>query len=228
MAAGRAWSWYRSQLAARPVRTQAIVSGILWGSGDVIAQKINASMQDDDEERPIDLKRTAACCIFGLGFVGPAGHYWYQGLDRFVKKKLLLTPNSPRFIVAKLVPDALLEPVHLGLFFSLMGFTAGKPSSQVFADVKRDIVPALVSGGMVWPLLQAVNFRFVPVEHQLLYLNSLCLLESAFLSWVNKQEDAAWKKKLMAFITPSSPPSPSPASSQQEQGQAPSPSPVSS
>nr|VDD39796.1 unnamed protein product [Brassica oleracea] len=36
--------------------------------------------------------------MFGLGFVGNVGHFWYGGLDKFIKLKLRYVPKSTRFV----------------------------------------------------------------------------------------------------------------------------------
>ncbi|CAA0838532.1 Peroxisomal membrane 22 kDa (Mpv17/PMP22) family protein [Striga hermonthica] len=82
-----------------------------------------------------------------------------------------------------------------------MGFSTGKTTAQVKEDVKRDFLPALVLEGGVWPIVQVANFRFVPVRYQLLYVNLFCLLDSCFLSWLEQQEDAAWKLWFKSLVT---------------------------
>ncbi|XP_052200240.1 uncharacterized protein LOC127806774 isoform X2 [Diospyros lotus] len=151
--------------------------------------------QCENEEFKIDWKRVAITSMFGFGFIGPAGHFWYEGLDRFIKLKLQLQPKSLRFVGAKVAMDSLIfGPFNLLVFFTYIGFAAGKSAGQVKEDVKRDLLPALVLEGGVWPIAQVANFRYVPVRYQLLYVNIFCLLDSAFLSWMEQQKDAAWKQ----------------------------------
>jgi len=45
-----------------------------WGLGDVVAQKIGESRKD------LDNRRVALTAVYGMGFMGPVGHYWYLGL----------------------------------------------------------------------------------------------------------------------------------------------------
>lgn len=125
----------------------------------------------------------------------------YEGLDRFVRLRLQLQPKSLRFVGAKVATDALIfGPLDLVVFFSYMGLSSGKSVTQVKEDVKRDFIPAFVLGGGVWPIVQVANFKFVPVRYQLLYVNIFCLLDSAFLSWLEQQEDAPWKKWFATFL----------------------------
>ncbi|KAJ4953882.1 hypothetical protein NE237_030714 [Protea cynaroides] len=204
----RLWKWYQKCLVVHPVKTQIISSGFLWGVGDVAAQAINHSTmqkhhQNSDvaEEFKINWKRVAVTSMFGFGFVGPVGHFWYEGLDRLIRLRLQLQPKSMRFVATKVAMDGIIfGPIDLFVFFTYMGFSMGKSVDQVKEDVKRDFLPALMLEGGVWPLVQVANFRYVPVRYQLLYVNIFCLLDSAFLSWIDQQQDAPWKQWLKSFL----------------------------
>lgn len=126
----------------------------------------------------------------------------YEGLDRFIRLRLLWQPNSFRFVGTKVALDGIIfGPLDLLLFFTYMGFSTGKSVPQIKEDVKRDFLPALVLEGGIWPLVQVVNFRYIPVRYQLLYVNFFCLVDSCFLSWIEQQQDAPWKKWLKSVLT---------------------------
>lgn len=207
------WRWYQNCLAVHPVKTQVISSGFIWGAGDVAAQCVThytakthgvtneSHSQDDKKEFKINWKRVSTTSLFGLAFVGPVGHYWYEGLDKFIRHRLLLKPNSFRFVAAKVGADGFLfGPLDLLVFFTYMGFSTGKSVPQIKEDVKRDFLPALILEGGIWPVVQVANFRYVPVRYQLLYVNFFCLLDSCFLSWVEQQQDAPWKEWVKSFL----------------------------
>lgn len=187
-----------------------ISSGVIWGVGDIAAQTITRATRpnnrlkisaDEDQKFKVNWKRVAATSLFGFGFVGPVGHFWYEGLDRILRTRYLMQPNSFKFVGSKVALDGIIfGPLDLLLFFSYMGFTNGKSLPQIKEDVKRDFLPALIMEGGIWPILQVANFRYIPVRYQLLYVNFFCLLDSCFLSWIEQQEDAAWKKWLMSFV----------------------------
>jgi protein Mpv17 len=83
------------------VKTQVISSGFLWGFGDVTAQYITHSTAKrrllrltetnkdadadaeikvkwkQDAEFKVNWKRVAITSMFGFGFVGPVGHFWF-------------------------------------------------------------------------------------------------------------------------------------------------------
>jgi protein Mpv17 len=117
----------------------------------------------------------------------------YEYLDRIIRRRY--QPNTFRFVGSKVAADGFLfGPLDLVLFFSYVGLASGRSVEQVKDDVKRDFIPALALGGLVWPAVQIANFRFIPVRYQLLYVNLFCLLDSCFLSWIEQQGDASWKQ----------------------------------
>ncbi|PWA40271.1 mpv17/PMP22 [Artemisia annua] len=198
----RLWRWYQNCLAVHPLKTQVISSGVIWGFGEIAAQSVThltvvnkKTTKEDNKELHINWRRVATTSLFGMAFVGPVGHFWYEGLDRFLKTKLQYQPKSMRFVATKVALDGIIfGPLDLFVFFTYMGFASGKTIKQVKEDVKRDFLPALILEGGIWPIVQVANFRFVPVRYQLLYVNSFCLLDSCFLSWLEQQQDAAWKQ----------------------------------
>ena len=123
----------------------------------------------------------------------------YEGLDKFIRFKLQLMPKSVRSVGTKVAMDGIIfGPLHLFVFFTYMGLCAGKNLPQVKEDLKRNYVPALILEGGVWPVVQVFNFWYVPVKYQLLYVN-FYLLDRAFLSWLEQQKDAPWKKLFASF-----------------------------
>ncbi|KAG4136297.1 hypothetical protein ERO13_D08G272400v2 [Gossypium hirsutum] len=202
------WKWYQNCLAIHPVKTQVLSSALIWGFGDIAAQTITHStakkhhhLQEKDKELKVNWKRVATTSLFGFGFVGPVGHYWYEVLDRCIRFRLRLRPYSFRFMATKVAVDGFIfGPLDLLVFFTYMGFSAGKSVPQIKEDVKRDFVPALILEGGLWPIVQVANFRYIPVRYQLLYVNMFCLLDSCFLSWIEQQEDAPWKQWLNSLI----------------------------
>ncbi|RAL52930.1 unnamed protein product [Cuscuta campestris] len=204
-----AWKWYQNCLTVHPVKTQVISSGLIWGFGDISAQSVTHYTSrarrylssDEKEEFKINWRRVATTSLFGLAFVGPIGHFWYEGLDRFLRFRLQYQPKSLKFVATKVALDGVIfGPLDLFVFFSYMGFASGKTGAQVKEDVKRDFLPALILEGGIWPIVQVANFRFVPVRYQLLYVNFFCLLDSCFLSWIEQQQDAAWKQWFTSFL----------------------------
>ncbi|KAK9803230.1 hypothetical protein WJX73_007509 [Symbiochloris irregularis] len=177
----RLWQRYETALHSRPFTTQSLTSGVLWGVGDIISQRV------DGDDR-LDLPRTAWTAFFGAALIGPAGHAWYQALDRVVGGRF--TRGTMTFIVAKVAADELtFGPLHVASFFSFMTLAQGGTLQDVREKLRRDFVSAYVAELAVWPAFQAVNFSKVPVRHQLLMVNLASLADATFLCWVKSQED---------------------------------------
>ncbi|XP_057478866.1 protein sym-1-like [Actinidia eriantha] len=207
------WKWYQNCLAVHPVKTQIISSGLIWGFGDIAAQSVThftaKNRHQVSQMHHVVVYPTLTilnawkylCQKLGA-WIRMWVYFRYEGLDRFMKNRLQLQPKSLRFVASKVALDGIIfGPLDLLVFFSYMGFSTGKSAAQVKEDVKRDFVPAFILEGGIWPILQVANFRYVPVRYQLLYVNFFCLLDSCFLSWVEQQQDAAWKQWFKTFIS---------------------------
>ncbi|KAK1408174.1 hypothetical protein QVD17_39809 [Tagetes erecta] len=203
------WRCYKYWLAVHPFKTQVISSGLIWGLGDLAAQvvtRITAAKKkyifqsEDNRDLRINWRRVVTTSIFGMAYVGPIGHFWYEGLDRFLMQRLQYAPKSMRFVATKVALDGIIfEPIDLFVFFTYMGFALGKTVTQIKEEMRRDFLPALIVEGGVWGVVQVINFRFIPVKYQLLFVNLFCFLDSCFLSWFEQQQDAAWKQWFRSF-----------------------------
>jgi len=49
-------------------------------------------------------------------------------------------------------------------------------------------VPTYLIDYSFWPLVQGINFHFVPVRHQLLVVNTFCYFDDIFLTYVQHNE----------------------------------------
>ncbi|KAK9806218.1 hypothetical protein WJX72_005796 [[Myrmecia] bisecta] len=187
---GKAWRAYEGVMAVAPVRTQMATSAFLWGLGDVFAQKV-------DGQKKLDNWHVLMSGIYGATVIGPCGHFWYQGLEKFVANRF--AHGSAKFIATKVACDELIfGPLHVLSFFAFMVKAEGGSWKDVGEKIKRDFVTAYAAELVFWPTFQTINFWKVPVQHQLLAVNTACLLDSTFLCWVNKQDD--WTRVLPAFM----------------------------
>jgi protein Mpv17 len=53
---------------------------------------------------------------------------------------------------------------------------------------------ALSKNWMVWPFVQAINFKFVPLHHRVLVVNVISLGWNCYLSFLNSQGGSAKQK----------------------------------
>ncbi|KAJ8906812.1 hypothetical protein NDN08_003298 [Rhodosorus marinus] len=164
------WTAYNSLLESQPILTKALTSLVGFAVGDALAQKYLG-----DGEFKIDrLLRMAA---FGALFHGPTGHYFYGFLDR------LIVGTEPLKVVSKVAIDQLLwAPIFGVAFFGILGAMEGKSVKEIKAKIENDLVTAVTTSWKVWPLAHAINFRFIPTEQRLLYINAIQIGYNVFLS----------------------------------------------
>eukprot|EP00879_Flechtneria_rotunda_P009020 GHRR01009445.1.p1 GENE.GHRR01009445.1~~GHRR01009445.1.p1 ORF type:complete len:249 (+),score=81.12 GHRR01009445.1:434-1180(+) len=227
------WSAYEHQLEKRPVLTQVTTSALLWGTGDLIAQRLEHWEQQ--QQRPkelvaaggqkmvpgvhassaelhsssyttsstdgsiaslvVDWRRAMITGLFGAMLVGPVGHFWYINLDRWCKK--IVPSGGPAFIGTKVLIDTVvMGPFYVTAFFAWGCALIDNSGMQEFKrKMKVDFWPTLAAEASAWPLIQSVNFSLVPLQHQLLVINTLTVIDAAFMSWARSQKD--WLGKLI-------------------------------
>lgn len=54
---------------------------------------------------------------------------------------------------------------------------------DVKEKIQQDFLSTYVAELAIWPAYQTFNFAKVPVRHQLLFVNSGCLIDATFLCW---------------------------------------------
>lgn len=124
---------------------------------------------------PTTISRTdiAQTAVFG-----PAATTWYKFLAKNVNLK---SPNGT--ILARVALDqGVFAPVFIGVFLSSMATLEG---NSVKEKLDKNYKTALTSNYMLWPFAQAVNFKVVPLEHRVLFVNVISIGWNCYLSYLN-------------------------------------------
>jgi len=169
---------YSRYLSKYPLFVQCGQTGILFGTGDVLAQQFI-------EQRGFakhDVPRTLRLAGFGGVIAGPIFVNWYAFLDRFI------TIQSPfRALLARVSMDQFLfAPSFIALFFSSQGLMERKSPDAIKQKLRERYPTALVNNYKVWPAVQLVNFYFVPLQHRLLVVNTVALGWNTYMSLLNQ------------------------------------------
>ncbi|KAI3884251.1 hypothetical protein MKW92_013340 [Papaver armeniacum] len=101
----------------------------------------------------------------------------YEGLDRLTRSRLRFPPNSLRFFASTIALDG-----------DVFGANIWNLVLQLPWVLRGDLIPAMAVGAAFGPIIQFIKFRYVPLMYQLLYVNMFCLLDNAFMSWIEQQE----------------------------------------
>ena len=111
-----------------------------------------------------------------VGVFGPAATTWFNFLARRIN-----FPKSPNLTIAArvLTDQSVFASTNLFCFLSSMALMEGSDPKE---KLNSTYFEALKKNWMVWPAVQAINFKFVPLEHRVLVVNIVSLGES-HTSW---------------------------------------------
>lgn len=147
--------WYQGHLARTPIATQLITTGILFGTGDILAQQ-------GVERRGTthDLLRTGRMAFFGAAMAGPVFVGWYRVLDKYVN----LSTTNKTLLARVALDQAAFAPINIAFFFTGQGLLEGKSFAQISRKLQDSWATTLVANWKLWPAVQLLNFKFVPLE----------------------------------------------------------------
>ncbi|KIW72435.1 hypothetical protein PV04_00629 [Phialophora macrospora] len=166
--------WYQAKLSKRPLLTQAVTTAFLFGAGDTLAQQA----VEKKGFKKHDLARTARMCTYGGLVFGPAATKWYG----FLQKNINLKSHNATIAARVLADQTLFATCNLAFFLSTMSVLEGTDPKEKLA---KSYLPGLKANWAIWPAVQAVNFKLVPLEHRVLVVNIVSLGWNCFLSYLN-------------------------------------------
>ncbi|KAH6650955.1 hypothetical protein F5144DRAFT_69009 [Chaetomium tenue] len=170
--------WYQARLAARPLLTQAITTSVLFAVGDITAQQL----VDKKGVEKHDLARTGRMALYGGVVFGPAAATWFKFLSARVN---LASPNAT-MLARVAVDQGVFAPTFIGVFLSSMAVLEGTSPAE---KLQRSYSEALLTNWMIWPFVQMVNFKFMPLQHRLLFVNVISIGWNCYLSFLNSAGD---------------------------------------
>jgi len=155
------------------VITKASTAGFLNGLGDYIQQNIQGNKKHD-------WARTARQAAWGFLIPGPFLHYFYGGLAR------MIPGNSVKAVASKIFLDqTICAPLIVTSFYWGTGLMEGKSVDDIKAKYYATFWPTMKLNYTIWPAAQLINFAFVPVPWQVVYVSGVSLVWSVILSSKN-------------------------------------------
>ncbi|KAK3719510.1 Protein required for ethanol metabolism [Vermiconidia calcicola] len=117
--------------------------------------------------------------LYGGCIFGPGATLWYQ----FLQRKIVI-PGRPNLeIVAKVLTDqTVFASTNLLLFLSSMALMEGTDPKKKLED---NYMMAVKKNWMLWPAVQSINFKYVPLELRVLVVNIVSLGWNCYLSYLN-------------------------------------------
>ena len=115
---------------------------------------------------------------------GPAATIWYG----FLQRRIVLKSENLTIAARVLTDQLVFASTNLFVFLSSMAYMEGSSPGE---KLRSTYFPALEKNWMLWPAVQTVNFKYVPLQHRVLVVNFVSLGWNCYLSWVNSQGSKA-------------------------------------
>jgi len=112
---------------------------------------------------PFDFERTVRFMAYPF-IMGPLQHKWFG----FLSNTFPLGANAGLAALKRVAFDQLLfAPVGLAAFFTFMTVAEGGGQRAIAKKFQDVYIPALKANFLVWPLVQVINFRLMPIQFQI-------------------------------------------------------------
>jgi len=133
---------------------------------DKIFSQTQGDLIPESEKLPPPFDFARLLRFVGYGFmIAPIQFKWFQLLSRMfpITKGNSLGPALKRVGFDQLI----FAPTGLVVFFTAMTLAEGGGKQQVLRKLQDMYVPALKANYILWPAVQILNFRVIPIQFQL-------------------------------------------------------------
>ncbi|KAI1467655.1 Mpv17/PMP22 family protein [Daldinia caldariorum] len=139
---------------------------------------------------PFDFERLTRFMAYGF-VMAPLQYKWFSFLSRAfpITKTSAFAPAMKRVILDQLI----FAPFGIACFFTTMTLAEGGGRREVAQKLRDMYIPTLKANYMVWPAVQVINFRLMPVQFQLPFVSTVGIAWTAYLSLTNASEDVEQK-----------------------------------
>jgi len=209
----KASDWYMHYLHEYPIATKSVTSGFMYCFGDLLAQAVAPQGSDKLDTARAATFFVYGLFVAGpiyhywfsrldrLPYLMMKTRRFRQQIRfrRLQRNARELGITLPPELKPKKVPELskwtkvsskvladqfIFSPAYLGVFFYTTGLMRGQSWDECTAHLKEVFWPSLLADCAVWPAAQVINFAFVPVPLQPIYVNVLNVFWNAFLSFM--------------------------------------------
>jgi len=136
---------------------------------------------------PFDFERLTRFMAYGF-CMAPIQFRWFKFLERSfpITKTAAFLPAMKRVAFDQLI----FAPFGVAAFFTAMTIAEGGGKREVYNKMRDMYVPTLKANYVLWPAVQVINFRLMPVQFQLPFVSTVGIAWTAYLSLTNAAENA--------------------------------------
>ncbi|KAJ5285824.1 hypothetical protein N7524_001130 [Penicillium chrysogenum] len=174
--AARLAAKFNTYYAERPVLTTMVTNAVLGGVADTVAQLITAF-------------RTRRPPTSGDDFLSIE----IPDLDKQKPPRSFpLTKKNPTAPAFKRVAfdQFIFAPFGLACFFTYMTIAEGGGRRALTHKFRDVYLPTLKANFVLWPAVQILNFRVIPIQFQIPFVSTVGIAWTAYLSLTNSAEEA--------------------------------------
>ncbi|KAL1899053.1 hypothetical protein Cpir12675_001609 [Ceratocystis pirilliformis] len=148
--------------------------------------------------QPFDPERLLRFVGYGVA-MAPVQFGWFKLLGKAfpITKTAAMGPALKRMVCDQLV----FAPFGVAAFFTAMTLAEGGRKAAVKKKLQDMYLPTLKTNWFVWPAVQIINFRFMPVHFQLPFVSTVGIAWTAYLSLTNAAEDVEIVSHLPSTIS---------------------------
>lgn len=183
---------YSRNLEKRMWVTKITSSGVIAALGDIMMQRYLMKSVGGT----FDIRRTIIFTIMGAFYIAPIIHAWFEWLNSLTFPTFLSDTKTKK-VLSMLVIDQTLGAVlvNMGFFFGFELVSRLYPDPALLAPLpisgaliagwnscNTKMWSLLVANWSCWPLINFLNFFFIPLKFRLLFTNVASLLWNVVLS----------------------------------------------
>jgi len=170
-----------------PYRSAAVFAITSLTVGDLVTQHGTADPEAKQSgEWELDHRRYFSFGSFGV-YAGPFSIMYYTWLQNRVPPTTLKC-----CLKATLITECLVVPaIYLPLFFLHTDLVRGRELPDIWAHMRRDLVPTAVGGLALWLPATFLNFMYCPLHLRVLYQAWVELGWAILASYIMNRRDAA-------------------------------------
>jgi len=135
---------------------------------------------------PFDFERLTRFMAYGF-LMAPIQFQWFGALSRWfpITKASGTVPALKRVAMDQLI----FAPIGLSVFFTFMTVAEGGGRRAVIKKFQDVYVPALRANYLLWPAVQIMNFRVIPIQFQIPFVSTIGIAWTAYLSMTNSADE---------------------------------------
>jgi len=127
----------------------------------------------------IDWKEVSRFWVYGALFHAPLVFNWLRLAGRLFPK------DTVSHLAAKVLMDqTMFAPVALSAFYIGLATLEGKDNEEIYKEWKTKFPNTWAISVFVWPFLQTINFKFVPVPLRAIYVGFFSFFWTTFLAFI--------------------------------------------